>query len=323
MQLKLISAFRKIYKTFEALRQKRWTQLGITAVLILVMIWFIGSYLARDWGQLSQLKIKINVFYLLTGAGYYGINYFLLFFGWHILFRAYNPQIDWLKNLLYYSYSSLMRFLPTPIWFFASRVSLYEQAGTRKRLTVITTFFETFLHVSTGICFYTLLLIDIKKPITIIPFFLCLSFLAFAIIRPDIFHLPVLTGEDRGKIMLRSKDIFSILLLFTFTWAIAGPFYASIIKSISPDTVMTTVDMWKVWILSSMVSYLSAYTLGGIGVLREFSMTLLLNRWFSPPIALIITILVRLMMTFAGIFWAFLAIGFNKIQSFFRNSQLY
>jgi hypothetical protein len=215
-----------------------------------------------------------------------------------------------------------MRFLPTPIWFFASRVSLYEQVGTRKRLTVITTFLETFLHVSTGLCFYTLLLIDIKKPITIIPFLLCLSLLAFTIIRPNIFHLPMLTGEARGKNIFGSKDIFFILLLFTFTWAIAGPFYASVIKSIAPDTVMTTVDMWKVWILSSLVAYLSAYTLGGIGLLREFSMTLLLNKWFSPPIALIITILVRLMMTFAGIFWAFLAIGLNKIQGFIRKSQL-
>lgn len=321
MRIKLLEYGQGLYHTIEWIRQRRWIQIIFNVFLFLFMVIFIGLYIFQDWEQLSHLKIAVNFQLLAVSFLFYGINYLLFSIGWHILFRAYNPRVRWWDNLLFYSYSYIMRFLPTPFWFIASRAVLYEKVGTRKRIAVLTTFLETYLHFISGLSFFCLLIIDFQKPLTYFPFILSLIPVVITILRPGLFQHQVITGEKDTIELFRPKDAAVILILFIFTWLFAAPFFSLIIRSVVPDMALTLTDIWKVWILSSLVSYLSMYTLGGVGMLREFSMTLLLYEWFSPPVALIITVLLRIMMTLAGIFWALIAIGIIKLFKVFHRPE--
>jgi hypothetical protein len=71
--------------------------------------------------------------------------------------------------------------------------------------------------------------------------------------------------------------------------------------------------LWKDWVISSLISYLSAYTLGGVGLFREISLTFLLSQVFGPAVALIVTILSRVFITLAGVVWSGLLIGGLKV----------
>jgi len=321
MRLKLIEYGQRVYHTIEWLRQRRWIQIVINVFLFLVMVIFIGLYIFQDWDQLSQLRIVVNFRLIAISFIFYGVNYLLFSISWHILFRAYNPKVRWWDNLLFYSYSYIMRFLPTPFWFIASRAVLYEKVGTRKRIALLTTFLETYLHFISGLSFYCLLIIDFQKPLTSLPFILSLMPVVIAILRPSLFQHQVITGGKSTIELFRPKDAAVILTLFIFTWLIAAPFFSLLIRSVIPDMILPLTDIWKVWILSSLVSYLSMYTLGGVGMLREFSMTLLLNNWFSPPVALIITVLLRIVMTIAGIFWALITIGSIRLFKVFHKPE--
>jgi len=295
--------------------------LAINILLILFLFGYVGTYLAKDWGQLSKLKVTLNFQAILLSFAYYGLNYILLSLSWHVLFKAFNAKVGWWDNLMFYSYSHLMRFLPTPVWFLTSRAVLYEQVGTRKRIAVLTTLLETLLHVISGLCFFCFLRIDFQKPLTVLFFLLSLAPAIFIILRPDVFQRQSVTGEQSLNGILRTKDVCLIFLLFTFTWLISAPFYSAVIRSVVPESPLLTKDLWNVWILSNLISYLSAYTLGGIGMLREFSMTLLLNKWFPPPIALLITVMVRILMTAAGVIWALIAMAVVKLIKFFGRLQ--
>ncbi len=318
MRVALTDLSARILQVFDWIKKRRWIQLSINIALVLFLIVFVGSYLLRDWSQLSKLNIKVSFRLIAVSFLYYGVNYFLQNISWHVLFHAYNPKVKWWDNLLFYGYSHLARFLPTPVWYIGSRTVLYEQAGTSKRVTALTTLMETFLHVVSGLCFYFFISIRAESLSSVLFFALSLIPLLFVCLRPGIFQTRAFTGKVNDENTFHSKDVLIILFLFVLTWIISGPFYLVIIQSIVPNAPVSMTDVWKVWVLSSVVSYISSYTLGGIGMLREFSMTLLLNRWFIPPVALIITVMVRLVMTLAGVFWACIEILLIKLFKSFK-----
>jgi glycosyltransferase 2 family protein len=306
---------RKLGRYFQTwqdwIKKRRWVQIAINTALILFMVVYITSYIRRDWQEVVKTELSFDINAVWITFGLYAINFFLLIAAWHGLIKCYGGSKDLRQNALLYCYSSLYKFLPTPAWFLASRVYLYSQAGMRKRVILSTTALETLLQVITGLIVFCLSFIDSQRPITwlyalvIIPALIALN-------KPHWFEMRWINGEN-PEFILPKKDLIRLVVCFTLTWIIAGPFFFELIHIVSRTVPMTFNEILQVWILSSMIGIVSAYTLGGLGIFREISLAFLLSGYLGVPLALIVSILVRLIITLGGILFALLTIGVLKL----------
>ena len=300
-------------------KHRKWLRITINTILFVIMISFIVYYVQRDWQEIRKSVISFNINALWITLGFFAINFILLLSAWHILIKSYAGLNDIKQNALFYSYSYLFRFLPTPAWFLSSRMYLYSQAGIRKRVALTITGLETLLHIASGLLIFCLLSVDLNKPITwlfgliIIPFF-------FAVYNPERLNLRWISGDKSMPILTR-RTLVILLIIYICTWLISGPFMLSLMHIVTNDIPINMVEILRIWIISSVVAYIGAYTLGGIGILREFTLSFLLSNYLPYPLALTITIISRVVLTLGGILFSIITIGFTKILSSLRLKQ--
>ena len=312
-QNKLISQTRNQIESLVGwVQNRKWIRYSINVILLSIVLFSVFTYIKEDWQLIQSYRINLNFRSILIAFLIFGINFFLLVIAWHILISKFAPLISLKQNTQQFSYSYLYKFLPTPAPFLASRMYLYNQLGIKKSVILSTTALETILHMVTGFIVFLLLLLDKYNPVSWLIILLSIPVILI-IQKPDLLEMKWLHGEK--PIHPISKiDIITLLVIFSLTWILSGPFFIHLMKIITNYVPITIDEALKIWIIGSLVAYLGSYTLGGAGFLREFSLTLLLSQYFHPPMALLITLTVRVFMTFGGLVWALLFLGLITIS---------
>jgi len=294
------------------LRVHRWFRIGVNVVLGLALLLFVGCHLVTDWQQIAEAEIKPDITYLwmaLAFLGLYGVNLVILSTAWHAIIVRFGGPTDWRQNFLFYSYTNITTFLPTPVWFLTSRVHFYNRVGVRWSTTLTTTALETALHIVTGLAVYAALSIDPAHPETW-PWALGLAPVVAALMHPRWLALTWLNKGAGPDVSRRDAGIW--LTSYALTWLMAGVFFAIVIGILGPAALPGLGDLWRIWILAGVVAYVTGYLLGGLGILREFTLTWLLSEFYSPTEALLFAASVRLLMTVSGILWGLVIIALMR-----------
>lgn len=299
--------------------KSRYWVIGINVVLVLGMLLFLGRYLYLDVQKILHAELSLRPSYLGLALICYGFNFLIFIVAWQRIVVRLGGPTDLKQNVFLYSYTNLARFLPTPIWFIASRVHSYNQLGVKRRSALTMTAVETLLHALTGLAFYASLAINLERPVTLL-YVLALIPVAIVLFRPKWLKLPKMM--EKTETWMRWQDMLTLLALYFVTWVIAGPFLSAIINVFSRNTLSLS-NLWRIWTLASLVSYLATYILGGIGVLQEFTLTWLLSRFYSPGVALLIAIGVRLTLILGGILYGLMISGLVVISSRVRKQDGY
>lgn len=298
-------------------RERRWLRLavnlGLGAGLVVVLSWLFWSDLQRVLAE----DISFSLPHLAGAVGLYGLNLAPFIVVWRNIVERLGGPPGWRHNAVRYANTSITRFLPTPAWFLVSRVHVYAQDGLGRRAALAMTALETLLHMYTGAAFFGMLAFEPARPLTWL-YLLLLAPAAAVLVQPHWLNLRWMSGA-RPMPGVRRRDILLWLSLYALTWVIAGPFLGWTIRAFSTVPQLPMPELWRIWALSSVVAYLSAYTLGGLGVLREFALTWLLARFYPAPVALLIALVVRLVLTGAGVGWG---LGLSALLSLAWKKQL-
>lgn len=312
-QKNIISQIRcHIESLVREVQYRKWIRYSVNVILLSIVFITIFTYVKEDWQIIQSYSINVNIESIFIAFIIFGINFFLLFIAWHILISKFVPKISLQQNIQQFSYSYLYKFLPTPAPFLVSRMYLYGQLGIKKSVILSTTALETILHMVTGFAVFLILLMDREYPISWLIFLLIVPVIMI-IQKPDLLEMRWLHGEKPIH-PISKMDIIVLLIILSLTWILSGPFFINLINIITDYVPITLVEALRIWIIGSLVAYIGSYTLGGAGILREFSLTLLLSQYFPPPMALLITIIVRVFMTFGGVLWALIFMGLIKIS---------
>jgi len=289
-------------------QKHRWLNFLINFILFISMVLFLYFYISKDFDIITDFKFNINIKYLGVSILLLGLNYWTFVIAWHLLLKQFGVNTSFTTNFSFYSHSQIAKLLPTPAWFITGRLILYNNIGASKRMIFSLTVIETILHAYIGFILFLLLHIQPSSPITwlyslsIIPLIWVMFYLNIS--NPN--FMPISTRNISSKIK------FIILLLFIFTWIISLPFIFYLVRSILPTEVFSLVILWRIWIISSLASYLAMFTLGGIGLLREFSLTLLLSPYVTLPGAMLIAALTRITITIGNLIWPLIFILLEK-----------
>jgi hypothetical protein len=203
---------------------------------------FVGRYVVGGWQYVSQAKVALDWASFCGALGIFGVNFFVFAAVWHWTVVRFGGPSDIGRNTLYYAYTYLARFLPTPAWFVASRMRLYGQAGMKWRAIAVTTALETLLHAATGLALYGLLMVNVHQAGSWLWLLAGLP-LVLAIFRPDWLELRWVNpgGAELG---LRRRDLLLWLALYTLTWVLAVPFLVMIIKGLGQPLLHLT-ELWR------------------------------------------------------------------------------
>lgn len=315
------SIFDYLVIALDKIRNNRKLRLFVNIALVLLIVLFLGNYFSKEWETIKNVRIHITILPLAISFVLYGINYLLFILGWHIILKLYGVNSSLLKNSYIYSSSQIAKILPTPAWFITGRLVMYQKEGASKKIILTSTFLEMILHMLVGLVILAFTKINFSIPTTWL-YGLSTIPLILLVIFPKILNFPFLEIKDPR---LKRLDLLLLLLAFVTTWIISGPFFHYILVGLNITTPVSIIILLQIWIVSSIFAYIGSLTLGGIGVLREFSITILLGNILTPPIAVVVATISRIIMTLGNFIWPLLIMGIvgrvNRDSPFEQNEN--
>lgn len=290
-----------IRNTLQQLRSNRRWRLGLNIGGIFLFFGFMAYRLSGDWHQLVAVEMHLNVKDLLWAFILYGVTFLLFAIVWHRMMARFGGPSDWRVNVLLFSYTHMAKFLPTPIWFLAGRVRCYSRVGVPRKSILKITALEIALHVVSGLILIIVLSWDVTK------LEMWLYVVGAIVVALLLRRFDPLKISRLGRILenngIRLANIIEWISLYGLTWIVAGPFFMLLVMAFTPASASDMVMLWRIWIISNLIAYLSTYTLGGLGFLREFSLTWFMSQMYPLPVALLIATGARIIMTIGGLLW--------------------
>jgi len=273
-------------------------------IFIVIAVLYTVYLVASENERVSYSHLVINVKYLVAAFLTLGLNHLLFSVVWHIIVMSIKKGYCFVDNMIAFCEAQVAKALPTPAFFIASRFAYYRgnRVPMRKLEIALSLLLETGLQILSGI----VLLIWLQSG-NFSFFAFMVVFLASTCLFLIIFR--VSNKPLRNHINLDNKYLANMLIvwfLLILTWLISMPFFYFMVNGIFNMTerpLFFWVTIWKTWIVSSILSYLGSL-LGGLGILRETSMVLLLKDSFGGVVSLAIAAASRIFLLVGNLFWA-------------------
>ncbi len=293
-------------------RQWQRVLLGSTLALSLGLL-ILG--LARDWTTLTLYEWQFDWVALILSGVAYSLCLVLAMSGWIILMRTLCIESTWRQDAKFFLQSWIARRLPTPAPYFASRVLLYENIGTPKRLISIGLLWENILLITSG-AILVLLLFPISPLIqntnTFLPILVSIMVIIAGglpfLIKPSILvyivnQLLHRLGKDRLTLIISPRAAFVALTVYMLVWVTGGLILFLLIRSIYSIENTLFLLVVQAWIMSGLISNLAFFMPFGFGI-REVTLATLLSLIIPLSTAIVITLLVRFWIAINELLWA-------------------
>ena len=287
-------------------RRDRSLSAFINTVGISLMFILLVNNLSKELSALNAILLELKWTPILLALLLFGINYVFFTMSWHNLITSVSP-VPMIANVLVYSESQLAKILPTPVWFISHRVVKYADLALKPATALLATGAEILLHILTSLVF---LIISglFALPTLRLPLALALLFNLYLLVSPK--HLVNIVNKHAE---VKVANIRASAFLLLLTWPIGYLFLHLLLQSVNVYGVINPSQTITIWTVASIISYIGSFILGGAGILREFSLTMMLAEYIPYPTALTIAALSRIVITAGNILWPGFVIGFLKL----------
>lgn len=286
----------------------------VTVGLVLFTLLVIGTILTANWTTLAAFEWQLRPIWLLAGLlfllGNFGLNAWI----WHLLSARLVNYNNARFNIKVWCYANLMRRIPGTVWFIASRAALYEQIGVSKLRISLLSGLELALILAAGLVTGLLTLPFLVLPAAyksnlatswlLIPVLIGAALLMHPRVLGALWHR---LTRDKMVEQLRWGDTLRWVGLFVIAWILGGFTLFSTINLVHPLPSSNFAAILAIWVVANTVSVAGALTIGGFG-LREISLTVLLSQFVPTPVALVISLLMRLIWLVAELIGALVSL---------------
>lgn len=101
----------------------------IKVLVVLVIFYFLGTALYRNWSQINFRQLHFNVPLLIVSILFLFIYFLLFVFGWELILKRLGVSLSFLKAIKIIFYSQIGKYLPGKIWVFVGRIYFCQQLG--------------------------------------------------------------------------------------------------------------------------------------------------------------------------------------------------
>lgn len=258
------------------------------------------------WGLLGQLRWPrlVGMFAL------YGLALILAVFLWGSMMNQFGTPLPWRTHWYIYTTTNVTRRLPGSIWHVAGRALLYHQQGIARRATAVVSGLEMLLMLLGGAL---LLLVSggLALPQVagrwqgLLMMAGLLGALLLLLYPSNWQRLRALSGNITDKESLPPPLLFTWLLGYGMIWLLGGSVVFVLAAALVPLPWLAWPGTIGAWVLAGLAGLLIMILPSGLGV-TELSLTLLLSAYMPPPIALLVALVTRLLLTLFELLFAVL-----------------
>lgn len=321
-------------------RLRQWWP-AVKVIVAVAVVGLVGWQFARTLQspELWQQPLRPRLEWLAVGGMLYLLGLGFSAWFWSGLLRAYGERPSLLGVLRAYYVGHLGKYVPGKAMAVLLRVGLIHAEGVGTGVAALTATYETLTTMASGALVAVVLLsvyaldeADRWKALVLLA-------VAGVPILPGVFNRVVdrLTGLARRMASgsgdksetavlprLSSRMLLTGLAMTVCNWALLGLSLGAVIQAVLPDPPVWSVDAWGRHIasiaLAYVVGFLALFAPGGLGV-RELLLQRLLAAEFaqgmSPsqaePLAVVVTLVLRLLWTAAEVLMACFAIFLRSV----------
>lgn len=291
---------------------------GIGLVLVSIILIYLSRKLYFTWHDIPFDKIELNYFRIvLSFIGLIG-SFLCSVIAWQYILRALGSNMGFRRSWWVITGSYLAKYIPGHIWSIGGRVYLCKTEGVSEKISGTAMILEMtalLLGSLMAFCFTLPFLIKHGLPSWIWYILVPIPFALTVFISPllPIFLKWLASSFLKKEINLDIKlaPLFKSLCLFTISAIIQGGAFFFLIRSFYNIEYRFLPDIIGIYNCSWAVGFLSFIAPGGLGI-REGALTVLSKFYMPLPIAIILSALARLWMTFFELIMAIMGLKFRK-----------
>ncbi len=276
-------------------------------VVVAATLGYLSYVLYRDWRFLTEQQFTPR--YEIALFSFLLLIFYIPLLGavWGIIVKRLGQNIQIRDAMRVRTVGDLARYLPGKVWFFLGRLSLAQKEGVEKPAGFFSILIEVLANLVAGILvfFLTLPFLNFSK----LPNNIYLSFfflpLGLVFLHPKVFSRLLNFGlrilkKKSIEIELKYSLILSVVFFYFILWFLVGFSLFLLSKSIYPLGWGMLLPFTAIYAISWVIGFLSFITPAGLGV-REGVFTFLLSAYVPVPIAIILSILTRVVITVAEV----------------------
>lgn len=294
------------------LYQKRWVRLLLFGTIILAVFFSLLFSLYANWQVLVNYKWQINYGALELTFVFYSLNLLAIIYGWHLIMGGLANNWKFSEHFRIYVLTELAKRLPGSLIHVAGRLIMYERMNTRKSLVVLGSGLEAILMVVSAAIVY-LLASSFNREKYGEGWLIGAVILGLILMHPTVINLILTKIKNVNHTQpLKYRQILLWLLFYALGWSLGGVTVFWLINTLTPLPFNQLPQVIAAWTLAGSLSSLIFFSPSGLGI-QEITLTVLIGQLIPEPIAIIVAILLRILLTLYQIIWVGLVLLFSKV----------
>ena len=283
-------------------------------LLTVAIILALGYGLYENWPQVEEYLGRTRIDYLVLALAVHAIALGCTAVAWHLIVRAFTDDSHFGRDFKVYYSTTVTKRVPGVVWYIAGRAHLYSQAGISKSVVVTCTVMETALAFVGGVASFLLLsplysywLLPGNAWLLLIPAVPLIGVALHPAILVRFVNL-FLKRFDRGQMTVRPSRvlILPICTMYGLAWLGGGLCLYLLISASHPLPVSELATVIGFATISGLAGLLTLALPAGMG-LKELTLAALLAYYVPFPVAIVISVLFRMLTTADEILWAVIA----------------
>jgi len=288
-----------------------WTLVTARRVLrVMGPLVILGSGLLLGWTVWRNRELllsypwRVHVWVVPLSLAVYSVDLGLAVCIWgRIVNRLSGRQLTFRRHFKVYVATNFSRRLPGAVWYIAGRAALYEGDGIAKSVISLASLVEVILIALSSIVCYFLAWPFGGSAWGGWPLLLVGLVAGLVLIHPRVVGALLRRLGQPEVPQLHYRDMLTWLLLYVLVWAVGGVTLYSVVAGLHPLPLSGLPHIVRAWSLSGAAAVIVFFSPSGLGI-KEVTLTLLLVPVIPVPLAAIVALLMRLLLTIYELLWA-------------------
>ena len=272
----------------------------VSLVFILIIFFFIGRAIFREWDKISEHHWSPHPTWLIFSIIVALIAYLVSAYEWTLILKMIGGRIGWSKGISIFLFSIFGRYIPGGIWAALGRVYLCRLEGVPDSRSSMSILLEQAYPVISACLVFVISLLfwnDAGPLARMSPLLLTLPLLILFLHPKPFLRIinPVLRWYGKGpvNISLSFRNMLVLTGYYAFSWLIGGIAFYAFVRAFYQLELSSIPVIIGIYAFSFTAGYLAFLAPAGLGV-REGILTVLLSLFIPTPIAIGVALLSRL-----------------------------